>query len=81
MEYRLQFGTLIVGHFTGRRRMDVYVSDVSGQRYYEPAFATGPSDKSNRHDCSIGYGYDARCSCCYLGFTHTEEAHKQRIGG
>lgn len=81
MEYQLEFGRLVVGRFTGRRRMDVYISAVSGERYYEPAFAAGPDDKSNRHNHTIGNGYDARCSCCYLGYTHTEEAHQKKIGG
>lgn len=79
MQYKTEYGTLIVGKFDGVRRRDIWIADRDGQRYCEPAFATGPRDKSNIHNHSIGHGYDPRCSCCYLGFLHTEEAHKQRL--
>ena len=42
--------------------------------------STGPGDDSPvyRH---WDYGrYDAECSCCYLGFTHTEALHEQKTG-
>ena len=80
MEYVSEFGTLLVGRFDGRFRRDTWISARTGERFAEPAFAAGPEDKSNRHNHSIGQGYDPRCSCCYLNFTHTQELHNRRIG-
>ena len=39
-------------------------------------FAVGPTDTSEHHDMS---DYNARCSCCYLGFGHTEAFHTRNL--
>jgi hypothetical protein len=49
---------------------------------YDLVFVIGPDDHSPIH--KYGYevnhaGYDARCSCCWLGFAHSEEYHEQAI--
>lgn len=77
--YHGEYGTLETGQFVGRRRRDVWTSKATGEQFTEPAFATGPDDDSRRHDHTIGHGYNPRCSCCWLGFTHTERYHRQAI--
>lgn len=83
MQYTNEYGTLIVGKFDGRRRVDTWVSAQTGERFVERVFAVDEKDKSNVHNSNSSYGghYDPNCSCCYLNFTHTEELHQSRIGG
>ena len=83
MEYESEFGILIVGRFDGRFRRDIWVSRLTGERFAERCFATGPNDKSNAHNSMTCYGgsYDPRCSCCWLNFGHTEEYHKRYTEG
>ena len=75
--HQMQYGVLSVGKFNGRRRQDIYVSHVDGERYAESAFATGSDDTSPRHDNNKNY--DPKCSCCWLGFCHTENYHQQLL--
>lgn len=56
-------------------RTDSWTSNKGTAREHERLFAAGPKD-----DSPIYRGrYDAECSCCYLGFAHTTEAHEQRV--
>lgn len=62
-------------------RRDTYHSDrypdLDGNR--DRLFAAGPNDDSPLWNSSIGQGYNANCSCCYLGFAHTTAAHQKRV--
>lgn len=61
-------------------RTDTYHSDrypdLDGQR--DRLFAASLTDDTPIWDGRIGQGYDAKCSCCYLGFAHTTAAHQHR---
>lgn len=80
----LKFGLLLVGRFErgeGRRggwRQDVYVRNEDGTRIPENIYAEGHDDVSAPH-VKYPRGYDARCSCCWLGMHHTQEAHASRM--
>ena len=65
----------IVRHEYVGRSWSRYDIDAKGNKKHY--FAAGPDDSSPHHD--IRRHYDAECSCCRLGFGHTEEAHKARI--
>ncbi len=61
------------GHGTWRRS-DKWTSK-GGDVTWDRLFAAGPGD-----DSPIYSGrYHSACSCCYLGFGHTTEAHVERV--
>ncbi len=81
MTYELTYGTLTIGRFDGRWRRDTYVTHC-GAVFSEPALATGPDDKSNRHNgmsATCGGNYDPACSACWLGACHTEAYHAASV--
>lgn len=49
-----------------------------------PTMVLSPSDLSRDtvgiHGNAPGSEYDARCSCCYLGFAHSLDLHRHSIG-
>lgn len=64
-------------------RDDTYISDDDGKETIERRFAAGPNDQSDMaiHPYGENAGnirYSSNCSCCFLGFSHTIEAHNQR---
>jgi hypothetical protein len=81
--HEMTYGVLhVLGAIRGeRRRAELYVSKQDGKEYRETSFAASPGDLSPRHDHGIGGGYDSRCSCCYLNFSHTQEYHAAAIAG
>jgi len=45
-------------------------------------FCIGQLDKSghwNSLSATMSGSYDPHCSCCWLGFGHTEDYHKQQV--
>lgn len=66
------------------RRLDRYISPTGAEEWTNP-FCAGPDDFT---PAALTYngspyrnaGYDARCSCCYLGFPHTVGAHTAALG-
>lgn len=40
-------------------------------------FVDGPNDDSQLFDTTNGH--DGACSCCYLGFPHSHNAHLRRL--
>ncbi len=42
-------------------------------------FATGRDDTSPKYAHWEGLNYDAKCSCCWLGLSHTTDLHNARI--
>lgn len=76
--HALQFGELTTGRpyndgGTWFRR-DSYYSYITKETVSERIFAAGPEDASRPY--SRSEGYDAKCSCCFLGFSHTTEHHE-----
>lgn len=76
----LKYGTAQPKYFTpvdsSYQRIDEYTSNKDGEKFQENYLCTGLSDKS-----PIYYkGYDPNCSCCWLGFGHTEDKHYKSIG-
>ena len=61
------------------RRLDVWTSDRTGEVSHELHFAAGPDDSSPVIDHSLQGEYNPECSCCWLNFSHTVEAHKARL--
>lgn len=61
-------------------RIDDYHSNDEGYTGTDRFFATSTQDFSPPHDIGLYHeGYNPECSCCWLGFPHTEAAHEQRI--
>ena len=60
-----------------------------GTSIFQPEIMTsflliGPDDHSpiHKHGYEANYaGYDERCSCCWLGFAHSEKYHEQALIG
>lgn len=84
-----EYGTSEVVRFEGERRIEVYRPFVVHPKepwnaaVTERVFSTGPSDASVRfhtYPYNPAMKYDSRCSCCYLGFTHTADLHARNIG-
>lgn len=84
MNQKMQYGTLKKGgvrvsyatNFPSYYREDIYVSNDGGE-YYEPTLCLHGSDLSDRHNNQGGY--DAKCSCCYLGIAHTVDRHNNAL--
>jgi len=53
------------------RRTDKWTSN-KGEVAHEQLFASGPNDDSPIYQGQYNY----ECSCCHLGFAHTEAAHE-----
>jgi len=63
-------------------RVDKWTSHETGESTFERRFCDGPKDDSPqfRHFYA-GEGnaaYDAKCSLCWLGFSHTLAIHNKR---
>jgi len=73
-----EYGTVYIlgGPLRSGQRAELYVSKDDGSHHYEQSFAMSEKDVSPRHDRG---GYDSRCSCCYLGFSHTVDVHQDRL--
>lgn len=65
-------GTPYRSDWTTYRRQDDYENGETSI-----LFVTGPKDFSPSHDSNRDYDFD--CSCCYLGFAHSENYHKRSI--
>lgn len=84
--HTLTYGTAEIVEHLGALRFDVYRPfKVAANEPWNAAvrtrvFSAGPSDVSSWHPMNQG-GYDSRCSCCYLGFTHTIDRHAKGIAG
>jgi hypothetical protein len=83
-----RYGTATVVSFDAPWRREIYrPSDVPANEPWnreipERCMATGPGDISPRHNKSTygpGAGYDRKCSCCYLGITHSEDKHRADV--
>lgn len=68
-------------------RRDTWIRKADGETIVERRFATGPDDISPlfvadyfglNPDDANGKS-DSRCSCCYLGFSHTLDHHNRAI--
>lgn len=77
-----RYGTLEIaaGGFEGAQRVDRWVPHDGGRPVMERTFVTSGSDLSERFRAAYaddpGHGrYDSRCSCCYLGFSHSVDVH------
>lgn len=77
--YTDEYGTLYVLEPVGRERRAELWKSNDGEWHWETSFAAGPKDISDRHDKGIGRGYNAECSCCYLNFSHTKDAHARNL--
>ncbi len=51
--------------------------DTDGNGWEQLVVVTGPNDKSPVFQ--IHLGYDPQCACCWLGHTHSVEAHAVQI--
>src|SRR6185437_15691879 len=60
------------------RRKDVYTPYDGRPALVESRFAAGPVDDSPAFTEDLG-GYDSRCACCYLNFSHTLLHHERSI--
>jgi hypothetical protein len=79
VQYETEYGMLTVRPETydGTYRLDLWLGKEPGDRpIVERCFSTGPQDTSPRQARS---GYDPRCACCWLNFTHSEDYHRQEI--
>src|SRR5579883_677789 len=59
-----------------------YYSDPEGHEHREfLCGVAGKDDASPIHNSQSCYGghYDSRCSCCFLGFMHTDANHEQAV--
>jgi hypothetical protein len=72
--------------YSGTQRKEFYTSNETGDRIAENCHVVNVHDHSPR---AIGGDvqdpnyrrYDSACSYCYLGFTHSINAHDQAIKG
>jgi hypothetical protein len=70
---QLHYGQLEIGHYDGDKiRLDVYTRNCDGVKLTERCHVTGRRDTSPRYTGD----YNADCSWCYLGYTHSINAHK-----
>jgi len=88
---QLEFGTNTIG--TPRRlpeggsweRVDLYTSHESGDVTPERRFAAGRDDFSpmarTMYAGSGNCTYHPKCSCCWLGFSHTLALHQREAVG
>ena len=61
--------------YSGYTRTDTYIPTDNT----EQVFAAGVDDTSPLHKHWQNGKYDSRCSCCYLGFAHSEAKHQASI--
>jgi len=59
------------------RRADLWVNKHTGKKVVEGIICSGTTDLSPV--ISRDENYNPECSCCYLGFAHTEEYHNKSI--
>ena len=52
---------------------------ANGETMKERRFAAACDDYSPIYEHWEGSNYDSRCSCCYLGFSHTATHHAQKL--
>lgn len=85
--YTHQYGTLTLGvpylHGQGadRRwiRCDHWESATpTGESGGQITYVAGPEDLTDVHP-HWGPGYNPRCSCCWLGITHTTACHQDNL--
>lgn len=62
----------------GVRRAELYHPNDGSRSVNEWSFAASTADTSPRRS-TYPTGYDSRCGSCYLGFTHTEDLHAERV--
>lgn len=68
-------------------RIDTYTSTETGETFLERRACAGPNDDSPVAHAPYADmpgtipGYDPRCPCCWLGFSHTVNYHTAAIGG
>lgn len=80
----LTYGTNETGKPTITRegswvRFDLYTSFADNRQSRERRFAAGRDDYSPLFTRTAGHVEDSRCSCCYLGFSHTVAHHQQQL--
>lgn len=91
MTQQMRYGTNVPGaprYNDGTwERIDTYTSKDTGNTAMERRFCAGPLDDSPVANDSRNLGltegnnirYDSKCSCCFLGFSHTTFHHNQSI--
>jgi hypothetical protein len=72
------YGDYRVLGYEGSRRRHEFIPRDGGRSVVESAFCAGPEDRTPVH--IIYGGYDAKCSCCWHGFSHTEGEHVRSVG-
>ena len=73
---QLSFGQLEIGHYQGDNiRTDTYTRDSDGVKLAEHCHVTGINDRSERYTGK----YDFKCSCCFLGHTHSIKCHAEAV--
>lgn len=86
MIQKMSFGNLeITGKMlNSSMRIDTYTRNDGSAIIKETCHVTGKNDLSPRVDGdpeSENYRrYDSKCSCCFLGFSHSVNAHDSEIG-
>ena len=73
------YGTIEVIGYERPYRIERYTPNDGRPAVIERRFSAGPDDTSGPRSVYPS-GYDSRCSCCYLGFSHTEAAHEKSSG-
>lgn len=82
MTYRTPYASITTGppqHRGGSIiRIDQYAADDGRTPVSEHVFAADLHDDSPQH-ATYPTGYDAACSCCWLGFAHSDRCHAANI--
>lgn len=80
--YETEYGTTAVGPYRpgDGRRVDTYTSRGTGATERYLVFVAAADDISPQHNSisHAGGEYNPDCSCCWLGFAHSDRAHKPR---
>lgn len=74
-----QIGATYYGERVWKRR-DIYTPNDGREPVTESRFAAGSGDTSPMFIDGDNGRYDSRCSCCFLGFSHTLDAHSKEAG-
>lgn len=78
-----KYGTATVTGYEGAWRLEVYTPKDGSRPERERVMVTNHSDDTPRRNMSSygeGAGYDRKCSCCWLGISHSERKHTACIG-
>jgi hypothetical protein len=78
-----KYGRSTVAGFEGPWRLETYQPKDGSRALAERTMVESHADYSTRRNMATygeGPGYDSRCSCCWLGITHSERKHAACIG-